>query len=66
MTQGLQYHYEIHNMENKQEILMEKSYYGLLDINKAQWDNTHEWKTRTEGYNLFKRKRPDKKQELVL
>ena len=55
-------------MENKQEELetmVQLGKYDLIATMKTWWDESHDWKTLTENYRLFRRDRQGRRGGVV-
>lgn len=65
MSHGLRCLYtNAQSMGNKQdelELLAQQSSYDLIGITETWWDESHNWNVVMEGYNLFRKNRPNKK-----
>ncbi|XP_073409523.1 uncharacterized protein [Dendrobates tinctorius] len=49
------------NKQGELELLTQEKKYNVIGITETWWDDTHDWNTRLEGYNLFARNRLDKR-----
>uniref|UniRef100_A0A8D0BMQ2 NADH dehydrogenase [ubiquinone] 1 alpha subcomplex subunit 12 n=1 Tax=Salvator merianae TaxID=96440 RepID=A0A8D0BMQ2_SALMN len=49
------------NKQGELEILAQENKYDIIGITETWWDNTHDWNTELEGYNLFKKNRLNKR-----
>ena len=49
------------NKQDELELLIHEGKYDLIGITETWWDDSHDWNTAIEGYNLFKRNRSNRK-----